>query len=161
VPQRIAHRCCCLPLALGLVAGHIRATLGWMLTDYADRLDERHADRRLDGDVELALDLSCQPANVGCCGSRQCIPAGSRGASGCGHRRPRRFRPRVPRCRARRRGRRDRWVCNEGKSVPSAVSDHQDDRRQRREGRPDDRGASGGDQFTAVRADSGSGDGTP
>jgi tetratricopeptide (TPR) repeat protein len=55
---RIAHRCGYLPLALGLVAGHIRATPGWTLTDHADRLDERHRDRRLDDGVELALDLS-------------------------------------------------------------------------------------------------------
>jgi tetratricopeptide (TPR) repeat protein len=57
-PQRIAHRCGYLPLALGLVAGHIRATPGWTLTDHADRLDERRADRRLDSAVELAFDLS-------------------------------------------------------------------------------------------------------
>jgi tetratricopeptide (TPR) repeat protein len=57
-PARIAHRCGYLPLALGLVAGHIRATPGWTLTDHADRLDERHHDRRLDTGVELALDLS-------------------------------------------------------------------------------------------------------
>ncbi|WP_097319789.1 ATP-binding protein [Paractinoplanes atraurantiacus] len=52
---RIARRCGYLPLALGLVAGHIRATPGWSLTDHADRLDER---RQLEGGVELALDLS-------------------------------------------------------------------------------------------------------
>ncbi|MGL5827451.1 MAG: tetratricopeptide repeat protein, partial [Nocardioides sp.] len=57
-PRRIAHRCGHLPLALGLVAGHIRATRAWTLTDHADRLDERHADRRLDSAVELAFDLS-------------------------------------------------------------------------------------------------------
>jgi len=55
---RIAHRCGYLPLALGLVAGHIRGTPGWSLTDHADRLDERHRDRRLDPGVTLALDLS-------------------------------------------------------------------------------------------------------
>jgi tetratricopeptide (TPR) repeat protein len=55
---RIARRCGHLPLALGLVAGHIRGTPGWTLTDHADRLDERHRDRRLDTGVELALDLS-------------------------------------------------------------------------------------------------------
>jgi tetratricopeptide (TPR) repeat protein len=55
---RIAHRCGYLPLALGLVAGHIRATPGWTLTEHADRLDERHHGRRLDTGVELALDLS-------------------------------------------------------------------------------------------------------
>lgn len=57
---RIAGRCGHLPLALGLVAGHMRATPGWTLTDHADRLDERHRDRRLDTGVELALDLSYQ-----------------------------------------------------------------------------------------------------
>jgi tetratricopeptide (TPR) repeat protein len=55
---RIAHRCGHLPLALGLVSAHIRAKPGWTLTDHADRLDERHHDRRLDSGVELALDLS-------------------------------------------------------------------------------------------------------
>jgi tetratricopeptide (TPR) repeat protein len=57
-PARIAHRCGYLPLALGLVAGHIRGTPGWTLTDHADRLDERHHGRRLDTGVEIALDLS-------------------------------------------------------------------------------------------------------
>jgi tetratricopeptide (TPR) repeat protein len=57
---RIAHRCGHLPLALGLVTGHIRATPGWTLTDHAGRLDERHHARRLDTGVELALDLSYQ-----------------------------------------------------------------------------------------------------
>jgi tetratricopeptide (TPR) repeat protein len=59
-PARIARRCGYLPLALGLVTGHIRSTPGWTLTDHADRLDERHHDRRLDTGVELALDLSYQ-----------------------------------------------------------------------------------------------------
>jgi tetratricopeptide (TPR) repeat protein len=59
-PARIALRCGYLPLALGLVAGCIAATGGWTLTDHADRLDERHRDRRLDSGVELALDLSYQ-----------------------------------------------------------------------------------------------------
>jgi tetratricopeptide (TPR) repeat protein len=59
-PARIAHRCGYLPLALGLVAGHMRARPGWTLTEHADRLDERHRDRRLDSGVELALDLSYQ-----------------------------------------------------------------------------------------------------
>ena len=62
---RIARRCGHLPLALGLVAGHIRATPGWTLTDHADRLDERHADRRLDTAVELALDLSYRRLTAG------------------------------------------------------------------------------------------------
>ncbi|MDY7089743.1 MAG: tetratricopeptide repeat protein [Actinomycetota bacterium] len=57
---RIARRCGYLPLALGLVAGHIRNTPGWTWTDHADRLDERHRDRRLDTGVELAFHLSYQ-----------------------------------------------------------------------------------------------------
>ncbi|HEX6345244.1 ATP-binding protein [Umezawaea sp.] len=56
--DRIAARCGHLPLALGLVAGHIRGTPDWTLSDHADRLDERHRDRRLEGGVEFALDLS-------------------------------------------------------------------------------------------------------
>jgi tetratricopeptide (TPR) repeat protein len=55
---RIAGRCGYLPLALGLLAGHLRAKPGWTLTDHADWLDERHHARRLDTGVELALDLS-------------------------------------------------------------------------------------------------------
>jgi tetratricopeptide (TPR) repeat protein len=55
---RIAGRCGHLPLALSLIAGHIRGTPDWTLTDHADRLDERHRDRRLDSGVELAFDLS-------------------------------------------------------------------------------------------------------
>jgi tetratricopeptide (TPR) repeat protein len=58
--SRIGARCGHLPLALELIAGHIRATPGWTLTDHADRLDERHRTRRLDTGVELALDLSYQ-----------------------------------------------------------------------------------------------------
>jgi tetratricopeptide (TPR) repeat protein len=57
---RIAHRCGYLPLALGLVAGRVRGTPGWTLSDHADRLDERHQHGRLDTGVELALDLSYQ-----------------------------------------------------------------------------------------------------
>ncbi|WBQ05309.1 tetratricopeptide repeat protein [Kribbella sp. CA-293567] len=56
--DRIADRCGYLPLALGLVAGYIRATPGWTLTDHAERLDEHHRDRRLDRGVEMALDVS-------------------------------------------------------------------------------------------------------
>jgi tetratricopeptide (TPR) repeat protein len=63
--QRIVRRCGCLPLALGLVTSHIRATPDWTLTDHADRLDERHADRRLDSAVELAFDLSYQHLPAG------------------------------------------------------------------------------------------------
>ncbi|WP_238412647.1 tetratricopeptide repeat protein [Saccharothrix deserti] len=55
---RIAGRCGYLPLALGLIAGHIRAAAGWTLTDHADRLDDRHRLHRLDTGVELALDVS-------------------------------------------------------------------------------------------------------
>jgi tetratricopeptide (TPR) repeat protein len=58
--ERIARRCGYLPLALSLVAGHIRNKPGWTLTDHADRLDERHRQQRLDTEVELALDLSYQ-----------------------------------------------------------------------------------------------------
>ncbi|GAB2571040.1 hypothetical protein Aab01nite_05160 [Paractinoplanes abujensis] len=54
----IARACGHLPLALSLIAGHIRNTPGWSLTDHADRLDERHRERRLDSGVELALDVS-------------------------------------------------------------------------------------------------------
>ncbi|MEV0128757.1 tetratricopeptide repeat protein [Dactylosporangium sp. NPDC050688] len=57
---RVAARCGHLPLALGLVGGHIRAKPGWTMTDHAERLDERHRDRRLDTGVELALALSYQ-----------------------------------------------------------------------------------------------------
>jgi tetratricopeptide (TPR) repeat protein len=57
---RIVARCGYLPLALSLIAGHIRNTPGWTLTDHADRLDERHDQRRLDSGVELALTLSYQ-----------------------------------------------------------------------------------------------------
>jgi tetratricopeptide (TPR) repeat protein len=55
---RIARRCGRLPLALGLITGHMCGMPGWTLTDHADRLDERHRDRRLDTGVELAFDLS-------------------------------------------------------------------------------------------------------
>jgi tetratricopeptide (TPR) repeat protein len=57
---RIAARCGHLPLALGLVAGHIRAKPGWTLTDHADRLDEHHRHGRLDAGIQAALDLSYQ-----------------------------------------------------------------------------------------------------
>jgi tetratricopeptide (TPR) repeat protein len=63
--SRIARRCGYLPLALSLITGHIRGTPGWTLTDHADRLDERHRDRRLDTGVELALDLSYQHLPAG------------------------------------------------------------------------------------------------
>ncbi|MDR7276626.1 tetratricopeptide repeat protein [Catenuloplanes atrovinosus] len=57
---RIARRCDYLPLALSLTTGHISGTPGWTLTDHADRLDERHHQRRLDAGVEVALHLSYQ-----------------------------------------------------------------------------------------------------
>ncbi|MBT2233467.1 tetratricopeptide repeat protein [Nonomuraea sp. NEAU-A123] len=57
---RIARSCSYLPLALSLITGHIRNTPGWTLTDHADRLDERHHQRRLDTGIELALTLSYQ-----------------------------------------------------------------------------------------------------
>ncbi|HEX6682410.1 MAG TPA: tetratricopeptide repeat protein [Candidatus Limnocylindrales bacterium] len=59
-PARIANRCGYLPLALGLVTAHIRDKSGWTLTDHADRLDERHHERRLDSAIELAFDVSYQ-----------------------------------------------------------------------------------------------------
>jgi tetratricopeptide (TPR) repeat protein len=55
---RIVGRCGYLPLALGLLAGRIRSTPGWTLTDHADRLDERQPHRQLESGVELALNLS-------------------------------------------------------------------------------------------------------
>lgn len=55
---RIADRCGRLPLALGLVGGHIRHRSGWTLTDHADRLDELWHDRRLHTVVEAAFDVS-------------------------------------------------------------------------------------------------------
>ncbi|WP_245887225.1 ATP-binding protein [Umezawaea tangerina] len=55
---RVARRCGHLPLALGLVAGYMGGLSGWTLTDHADRLDQRHEDRRLDSAVGLALDVS-------------------------------------------------------------------------------------------------------
>jgi len=57
---RIAARCGHLPLALGLVAGHIQAKPDWSLIDHADWLDERYQRRHLDTGVELALNLSYQ-----------------------------------------------------------------------------------------------------
>ncbi|MEU4243482.1 tetratricopeptide repeat protein [Actinoplanes sp. NPDC026619] len=62
---RIAQRCGYLPLALNLIAAHIRNTPGWTLADHADRLDERHRQRRLDSEVEIALDLSYQRLPAG------------------------------------------------------------------------------------------------
>ncbi|GAB1692070.1 tetratricopeptide repeat protein [Krasilnikovia sp. M28-CT-15] len=55
---RIADRCGHLPLALALLAGHLRSKSGWSLADHAAWLDERHGVRRLDTGVELALDVS-------------------------------------------------------------------------------------------------------
>jgi tetratricopeptide (TPR) repeat protein len=58
--RRVARRCGHLPLALSVVAGQMAARPEWTVTDHADRLDERHRHRRLDGGVELALQLSYQ-----------------------------------------------------------------------------------------------------
>ncbi|MFF5081546.1 hypothetical protein ACFY36_31240 [Actinoplanes sp. NPDC000266] len=60
VARRIARSCGHLPLALSLIAGHIRGTPGWTLAEHADRLDERLHHHRLDSGVELALSLSYQ-----------------------------------------------------------------------------------------------------
>ena len=57
---RIAAHCGYLPLALSLVAGHIRSFPDWTLSDHADRLDERHRDGRMESGVEVALELSYQ-----------------------------------------------------------------------------------------------------
>lgn len=54
---RIAVGCGYLPLALGLVAGRMRAKPGWTASDHAVWLEQRHRDRRLDTGVELALSL--------------------------------------------------------------------------------------------------------
>jgi len=62
---RLAHRCGYLPLALSLVAGHMRAKPGWTLTDHADWLDDRHGDQRLDTGIELALSLSYEHLPAG------------------------------------------------------------------------------------------------
>jgi tetratricopeptide (TPR) repeat protein len=57
-PARIVQRCGHLPLALGLISGHIRSRSGWTLSDHADRLDDRHGDGLLDAGIDVALDLS-------------------------------------------------------------------------------------------------------
>jgi tetratricopeptide (TPR) repeat protein len=62
---RIARRCGHLPLALVLIAGHTRAKPGWTLTDHADRLDELHGDRRLESEIELALEVSYRSLPAG------------------------------------------------------------------------------------------------
>ncbi|SFE85901.1 Predicted ATPase [Actinoplanes philippinensis] len=56
--DRIAARCRRLPLALSLVAAHIRGTPGWTLTDHAERLDERHGP--VDDRATPAIALSYQ-----------------------------------------------------------------------------------------------------
>ncbi|MBM2614056.1 tetratricopeptide repeat protein [Actinoplanes sp. LDG1-06] len=56
--DHVAQRCGYLPLALSLVVGHMRGAAGWTLTDHAERLDDRHRDRRLDSAVENALAMS-------------------------------------------------------------------------------------------------------
>jgi tetratricopeptide (TPR) repeat protein len=57
-PARVSRRCGYLPLALVLLAGHMRAKPEWTVTDHAEWLVERQRDRKLDSGVELALDLS-------------------------------------------------------------------------------------------------------
>ncbi|MFG2055039.1 tetratricopeptide repeat protein [Micromonospora sp. NPDC048930] len=57
---RIANRCGHLPLALALLASLMRATPSWSVSDHAERLEQRHQDRRLEAGVERALALSCQ-----------------------------------------------------------------------------------------------------
>ena len=58
--RRLTSRCGRLPLALRVVAGQLAGRPGWTVTDHADRLDERHRDRRLDTGVEVALHVSYQ-----------------------------------------------------------------------------------------------------
>ncbi|MEU8384611.1 tetratricopeptide repeat protein [Streptosporangium sp. NPDC048865] len=58
--ERVARCCGHLPLALALLAGHMRAKADWTVTDHADRLEARHRNNRLDSGVELALRLSYQ-----------------------------------------------------------------------------------------------------
>ncbi len=60
VLARVAERCGYLPLALGLVAGHMRGRPDWTFTDHAEWLEERHRAGRLDDGLELALALSYQ-----------------------------------------------------------------------------------------------------
>jgi tetratricopeptide (TPR) repeat protein len=55
---RVAEGCGHLPLALGLIAGHMRNKPDWTSTDHADWLDDRHRHHRLDTGVETAFDLS-------------------------------------------------------------------------------------------------------
>ncbi|MEV4345045.1 tetratricopeptide repeat protein [Actinoplanes sp. NPDC049596] len=57
---RIAELCGGLPLALGLIAAHVRTKPGWSLADHAEWLDERRRAGRLDDGVALALDRSYQ-----------------------------------------------------------------------------------------------------
>ncbi|MGK5682553.1 hypothetical protein [Actinoplanes sp. URMC 104] len=56
--DRIAETCGRLPLALALVAEHMRRRPGWTLTDHADWLAERRRSGRLDPGVQAALDGS-------------------------------------------------------------------------------------------------------
>ncbi|MBU2665307.1 hypothetical protein KOI35_17520 [Actinoplanes bogorensis] len=56
--DRIAATCGYLPLALSLVAEHMRRRPGWTLTDHADWLTERRRTGRLDAGVQTALDVS-------------------------------------------------------------------------------------------------------
>ncbi|MDG4832031.1 tetratricopeptide repeat protein [Solwaraspora sp. WMMD1047] len=58
--DRVARRCGRLPLALGLLAAHMRTKPGWTCSDHADWLDQRHRMHRLDTEVGLALTMSYQ-----------------------------------------------------------------------------------------------------
>ncbi len=64
--DRTAETCGHLPLAMALVAGHMRDRPGWTLTDHADWLAERRRSGRLDPGVQQALDVSYR--NVSCRG---------------------------------------------------------------------------------------------
>ncbi|GIH14895.1 NB-ARC domain-containing protein [Rugosimonospora africana] len=58
--MRIVRHCDRLPLTLSLIAAQIGASPGWTLADHAERIEDRHRRRRLESQVELALQLSYQ-----------------------------------------------------------------------------------------------------
>jgi tetratricopeptide (TPR) repeat protein len=62
--DRVGRRCGYLPLALGLIGGHLRAKPHWTVTDHAEWLEERHRNQRLDTGIELALSTSYQDLPV-------------------------------------------------------------------------------------------------